>query len=121
MLDWWPDEELSQSKFETVIENYNDIKPEIMITHDCPESIIGQFNIPKFDIRSITQFNFDIMFRSHKPKLWVFGHWHFKFDQVIDGTRFICVDQDHFIDVDFKSNLSDPVEQISAKGLSFYV
>src|SRR5262245_14865759 len=27
----------------------------------------------------------------HKPKLWVFGHWHRSFDKALRSTRFVCL------------------------------
>jgi hypothetical protein len=40
------------------------------------------------------------MFIGHKPKLWIFGHWHVPFDEVIAGTRFICLPELAYIDID---------------------
>lgn len=33
------------------------------------------------------------MFEEHKPELWIFGHHHKSKDEVINGTRFICLDE----------------------------
>jgi len=34
-----------------------------------------------------------IMFDMHRPKLWIFGHYHQDFDDVIKGTRFVCLNE----------------------------
>ena len=41
------------------------------------------------------------MFKIHQPKLWIFGHWHRKFDQKILGTQFIClnINEERIIDI----------------------
>lgn len=43
------------------------------------------------------------MFTAHKPKLWLFGHWHMPFDEVVSGTRFICLAELATIDVDIET------------------
>lgn len=40
------------------------------------------------------------MFEMHQPRIWLFGHWHFDFDGVIDGTRFICLGELSYRDLD---------------------
>lgn len=37
----------------------------------------------------------------HKPKLWIFGHYHHNIDRVINGCRFICIDSCDHVDIDF--------------------
>jgi hypothetical protein len=43
------------------------------------------------------------MFSIHKPDLWIFGHWHCDADEVIDGTRFICLNELSYVDVDMET------------------
>jgi hypothetical protein len=31
------------------------------------------------------------MWETHQPELWIFGHRHVPFDQVANGTRFVCL------------------------------
>ena len=38
--DWWLDEELSYEKCSNCLESYSKIKPNIVISHECPESVI---------------------------------------------------------------------------------
>jgi hypothetical protein len=40
------------------------------------------------------------MFELHQPKLWVFGHYHTDYDEVIQGTRFVCVNKDIYRDLE---------------------
>lgn len=70
-----------------------------MITHTCPSSVIGLVRGNK-DYSSRTDQALQSMLESHTPKLWVFGHFHTSFDEVINGTRFVCVDKNCFVDID---------------------
>jgi predicted phosphodiesterase len=114
--DYWSDEELSQEDLEDLIEAYIIEKPQIMVTHECPQSITGCFSDTygiKLDRRfdSRTRHAFDRMFGVHQPKLWVFGHWHNKLDYMNNGTRFICLPELETIDIDFdKVEVVEPSE-----------
>jgi hypothetical protein len=103
-VSWWRDEEQSQADFHWHIAEYAERKPDVMITHDCPESIsyylLVAANWRKIDDPSITRQAFETMLHYHRPKLWVFAHWHFSFDQVIEGTRFICLNELETMELD---------------------
>ena len=84
-----------------------------MVTHDCPEEVAGVVlaAMPtitgplKTEFRSRTRLALQEMFSAYSPDLWIFGHYHFGFDHVLSGgrekgTRFICVPQHSFIDLD---------------------
>jgi predicted phosphodiesterase len=90
-LDWWADEELSQSEFYQIMDIYEAAKPRVMVTHDCPEFLVGYIHSHHFGISTKTGQALDAMFGLHKPEVWVFGHHHKSFDQEIKGTRFVCV------------------------------
>lgn len=101
-LNWWPDEELSDSEFVGVRERYLEQKPKLMVTHDCPyfvaEEILRLHQIDKPVALSRTRKSFEDMWEFHKPDTWIFGHWHLSMDKVISGTRFVCLDQLEVID-----------------------
>lgn len=93
---WWEDEQLSEAEFEEILAFYEKEKPEVMVTHDCPQSLIE----PVFGIHYKTQLEpggtrtrlyFERLFNLHRPKLWVFGHWHISRDVMVHGTRFVCL------------------------------
>lgn len=100
MINWWPDEELSYPEFQRVIDSYENLKPSIMVTHDCPTSISNEMFNPSQRIPNITSQALDIMFSLYQPKLWLFGHWHVSKVCVINGTRFICLGINSFIDIE---------------------
>ena len=108
---WWANEELSAKELDGVMEKYLAAKPKVMVTHDCPESIAeaifqgipgaanGEAKLdPRFASRSRQAFQ--SMWEAHKPKLWIFGHWHESFDKVVEGTRFLCLAELEAKDID---------------------
>jgi hypothetical protein len=106
---WWHDEELSEEELNDMIDGMTGAKPKMMVTHECPDQIAALIvastgNATKLDPRfaSRTRFAFDKMFAGHKPKLWVFGHWHVPFDREVYGTRFICLPELAILDVDME-------------------
>lgn len=114
-FSYWSDEELSTQELDQMIDIYIATKPEIMITHETPESIaelmVGtvdprtkMFSPGKLDPRfaSRTRQAFQSMFELYQPKLWIYGHWHIPFDEAINGTRFICLPELATIDIDME-------------------
>lgn len=106
---WWADEELSDYQLGCALEMYRTIKPDIMITHEAPFSIVpllinsgiviskdsplvdpNYFGAKLDAISTRTNIILQHMLSYHKPKLWIFGHFHVSKDIVIEGTRFIC-------------------------------
>ena len=86
------------------------IKPRVMVTHDVPQSVAKHLffsegrhlqNRPQF--KTLTGSAFDEMLRIHKPDLWIFGHYHYDIDEVVDGTRFICLNELSYADVDLET------------------
>lgn len=102
-LDYWSDEELSYHKLWCMMDLYDIEKPDIVMTHDCPDSVghLIQYECRRMkkDISSRTASAFEEMFKRHKPKLWCFGHWHYNWTKEIDGTIFRCVDKNDYIDM----------------------
>lgn len=107
--DWWEDEELSYERLYALIQTYNYVQPRVMVTHDCPLSVSEELFIERGKSFSSAQYRtrtgtaFQEMFETHKPALWIFGHWHCDADEVIDGTRFICLDELSYVDIDMKT------------------
>jgi len=96
-LDWFPEEELTYRQFGEMIDMYEQLKPDIVVSHTCPtsvaQSLYGYYNTGKAADRSITSDSLDVMFEIHKPKIWVFGHHHKSKDITIMDTRFICLEE----------------------------
>lgn len=91
---WWADEELTYDQLSDAIDEYDQNRPSLMLTHECPESIVGQlFPWYRKEYPSRTREALDSMLAIHQPDIWIFGHWHTSIDQVIGGTRFICLNE----------------------------
>jgi Icc-related predicted phosphoesterase len=90
-IDYWSNEELSYTEMKEAIKTYEEYKPKIMVTHECPQSIREYF----FGIKeeSLTSLGLQEMFEIHQPELWIFGHHHRSKNEVINGTRFICLNE----------------------------
>jgi len=105
-IDIWDDEELSYEELERLIDVYTLVAPSIMVTHDCPLSVSNKLFIENGKSFSNKQYKtrtgmaLEAMLEIHKPKLHVFGHWHNDADRIIDGTRFICLDELSYVDID---------------------
>lgn len=89
-LDWFPDEELEYSRCMEAMDLYESIKPDYMISHTCPQSIKEKM-FGFFDKDSTTVFLENLLLKIHRPKVWVFGHFHQNKVFHEDGTTFICL------------------------------
>lgn len=97
---WWEDEELSYAELEQQLAMYVTMRPDIMITHDCPASIAKQLFVDEGRavhksalIKTRTSSAYEAMFQLFQPKIWVFGHWHYTLHETINGTQFVCLNE----------------------------
>ena len=94
-VDWWRNEQLTYAQFNEAIQLYEDKKPKIVVTHDCPIDVKTGLIRPMYknDEWSATQQALQMMFQIYAPDLWVFGHYHPR--QVtsgyVGGTKFVCI------------------------------
>lgn len=89
-FSWWDDEECSPEQFLEFIKTYQEVKPRIMVTHDCPGEVAPYMPNAYKPISRTSSF-FNHLWQLHQPDLWVYGHHHNSFDQVMNGTRFVCL------------------------------
>lgn len=88
-ISWWANEEMNMDEMQQAVDHYIFNKPKIVISHDCPNIVRKQlFGINE---KSITTNGMQVMFDTHKPDLWIFGHHHKNINEVIEGTRFVCL------------------------------
>lgn len=93
-LDWFANEELTYQEGLEAFDCYVESKPKIVISHDCPQSVMNHFWKYSWTFgKSNTRNLLEAMFDAHKPDIWIFGHHHESKDEVINGTRFICLDE----------------------------
>ena len=102
--DWWHDEELSYGQLCNVMDIYEIVKPRIVVSHECPESVICRIThergIVKYDYPCTTRKCFDNMLEIHKPDLWVHGHWHLSSHIVHKGVEIISLGELEYVDLD---------------------
>ena len=107
-VSWWPDEQLSIMELydclSTAIAHY----PKVLVTHDCPHSVApilfggnGDENVSYKTIHpSRTSQALDSILDYVKPDVWIFGHWHNNVDKMIGRTRFICLGELSYMDLE---------------------
>lgn len=100
-VDWWGDEELTIHRFIKIINNYEIVKPKVMVTHDCPQSLLSEnFFDRKIEGSSRTRQALQAMLESHQPEFWFFGHWHKTICEKIGKTTFVCLAELDYVDFD---------------------
>ena len=93
-IDWWENEQVNIDQFMKARELYRDIKPEVMITHDCPQDIALQMLEPGQRVyENITSWALQELYNIHQPKLWFFGHWHRSVKIQHGNTQFVCLNE----------------------------
>ena len=97
-VDWWSDEELDYESFRSASDLYCKHKPELVITHACPYSVVDkalgdQRGWGGDIIRTRTNSALQYMFEIHQPKLWVFAHYHHSVQFEYNGTKFVCLNE----------------------------
>ena len=85
---WFSNEELDYPTFQKLIDNIEDFKPNIIVSHECPSFLCNKlFNLEN---NTRTSKNFDFIFNHiHKPKFWIFGHHHKSIRERIFCCNFI--------------------------------
>jgi predicted phosphodiesterase len=93
-IDWWSQEQVTIDEFMKAREYYRSIKPEVMITHDCPETIASIMLDGKGRLyQNTTNWALQELWNIHEPKLWLFGHWHQSRTIQYGKTKFVCLDE----------------------------
>jgi predicted phosphodiesterase len=97
----WDNEEISWQEGYEVIQDVCQVRPEIILSHECPFVVLPDVvtNPYKLDPSRTCQI-LDEVYKIHKPKLWVFGHHHHNWRKTIDRTTFICLDELSYLDLE---------------------
>ena len=108
-VSWWADEELSIEALYHMIDVYDQVRPRVMITHDCPSDVSTEMFIQsglalfKGSAKSIptrTGTAFNTMLAIHQPEAWYFGHWHHSMQYRYGRTMFQCLGIHDYVDVE---------------------
>lgn len=99
-MNWWPDEELSLYHCRKAKKIYEEKKPKIVISHECPTEVKNYVltNYFKMNFSSRTELLLQSLFEIHQPDIWVFAHHHRYREVEIDNTKFVCLSDDREFD-----------------------
>lgn len=93
-IDWWEKEQNNIETFMEARELYRSIKPDVVLTHDCPEILVAYLLPAGAKIyQNTTSWALQELFNVHQPKLWIFGHWHRSWSMSLNGTEFRCLNE----------------------------
>jgi hypothetical protein len=93
-ISWWEQEQVGIEQFMKARELYRETKPDIVLTHDCPEGIALMLLEPGQNIyQNMTGWALQELFNIHQPKIWRFAHWHRSWRTTIGRTDFRCLDE----------------------------
>ena len=104
----WDQEELTTEQCHQAIALYEQVKPKLLVSHECPISILEFLTSPKFAfdmgyddpiIKTRTNQMLQAMTEIHKPKMHIFGHYHKDFSQEINGVLYRCIPTDAAMDL----------------------
>lgn len=91
-VDWWPDEEMSNSEVERCLALYVKVKPHLVLSHDCPYSVMPLQ-------RSRTNMLLQRMWEIYQPARWFYGHHHVSREDRIGNTLFHCVGKMEYVEI----------------------
>ncbi len=93
-IDWWENEQVNIDQFMKARELYRSVKPDVVISHDCPFDIATQMlHMDQRIIENNTTWALQELLNIHQPKLWFFGHWHRSKNIQYGNTKFRCLDE----------------------------
>ena len=92
-IDIWEDEELAWGTLLKATDLYKQIKPRILVAHECPTLVKYELfkNHFKMGFRNRTADALQAMFESHQPELMIFGHYHINKRQKFWNTDCVCL------------------------------
>lgn len=95
-IDWWSEEQLSQEELGKALAEYVLVKPEIVVSHDCPisltQTMLRDAIMPGYPVvGSRTGHALQAMLDVHRPDIWIFGHYHVNIIKKIKHTEFVCL------------------------------
>lgn len=103
----WPEEELSRERLQQAIDLYAQVKPRMLVSHECPLDIVQYVTNPEFMtsmgfeqavVKTKTNQALQAMTDIHPPKVHCFGHYHRNWRNKVKDTLYFCVGLLQFID-----------------------
>ena len=97
-VSWWEEEQLSQKELCEASNQYAEVKPPIVCSHDCPTLVLYHL-YPSRVIPTRTSQAMNVMFMENKPAYWIFAHHHISWRKHIDGCTFVCLNEMEILDI----------------------
>lgn len=92
--NWFFNEENNIETFMKARDLYKDIKPDIMLTHDCPEFLVPEYIGPNARVyQNNTNWALQELYNIHQPKLWIHAHHHVSKTTIYGNTKFVCLNE----------------------------
>lgn len=98
-LDWFPEENLSAADREHIVAQVEAYGPEnihTVVAHDCPQrfdvlaAVLARNGSAKFGADPNRPF-LDELFELVRPQRWLFGHYHVRWKDTVDGCEARCI------------------------------
>ena len=109
---WWDEEQLGYMQLERAINDYEAMKPEIMITHTLPTDLVPFMFRYMTPVQCRTGAALYQMFEIHKPKIWICGHFHPHKVLIknILGTTFVILPELGTVEYDLNKTVDENIE-----------
>lgn len=99
-VSWWENEELEYDDGNKCVEFFRNNPVDIMLSHDCPHSIVPfVITNPYKVLSSTTNRLLEFILYDVRPIQWFFGHHHHTWSSTIDGCYFRCLNELEFVDL----------------------
>lgn len=104
---WWPEEQMDYHQRKDCLDLWKSNPCSVVVSHECPLSVVEHITDGRVAIawgyenpiiQTQTNTLLQDMLEYYTPDTWIHGHYHRHFDQVINGTRFICLPELGHID-----------------------
>lgn len=111
--DMWPDEELNENGYFDLA----DYAParlkscKVLVSHEPPFRFRQPNNARS--IKTTTKIILDHIVSEANIELCIFGHMHFSYDQVQDGIRYVCVNQNAYRDLDLRKYIIPDEQEVA--------
>lgn len=93
-INWWQQEQVGIEEFMKARDLYRSIKPDIVITHDCPEFMVYRYiGLNSRVYQNITNWALQELYNIHRPNLWIHGHYHISKTTQYGDTKFVCLNE----------------------------
>ncbi len=112
---WFPEEELNNAQMLAAEQEYTRVRPQIVLSHDAPTHIarlawqharrLSPPNSRAIFSASRTTDLLEGLLEQHRPRLWLFGHYHHNWRYREGETHFVCVGELSYCDITSDGNV----------------